>query len=207
MLMVLPAPTYISYTTKQNLIAAQQFWPIWIYISQKLLEVTISVVNPMLTMLTEQQKHDQTIKYMRRAYLFALITSASAHMLYTTLALAAWLSPTLLSSKLRYQLRPENFLIPVNPFADVKAANLADGALWFLQWDLIIGVLATMIWGIAVRLSMSGKVGSLGAWMKALFKYAGVAAVVGPSGAAVVAIWGRDEIVLGDEGEREDKED
>ena len=41
-----------------------------------------------------------------------------------------------------------------------------------------------------------GKVGNFGAWVRALFKYGLIGAVVGPSGAAVVAIWGRDEIVL-----------
>lgn len=194
--MTLPAPNFLPYDTKQFLIALQQFWPVWIYASQKLLETLLSTINPMLSMRTERQKRDETVAYMRRAYLFALVSSAGAHLLFITSGLTAWLAPSLLSSKLRYQLAPENFLIPVNPFADVKAAGLADGALWFLQWDLILGVLATMIWGVAVRLSMNGRVDSGVAWARALIKYGVIAAVVGPAGAAVVAVWGRDEIVL-----------
>ncbi len=73
---------------------------------------------------------------------------------------------------------------------------MPNGALWFLQWDLVVGVLATMIWGLAVRLSASEKQDDFGAWLKALIKYGVIAAVVGPSGAAVVAIWGRDELAL-----------
>lgn len=201
--MTLPAPTYLTYQTKQYIIAAQQFWPVWIYIAQNLLEMLVSTINPMLSIRTEKQKRDETKKYMRRAYLFALLTSSGAHLMFMSLGFMAWLTPDLLSAKLRYQLAPENFLVPVNPFADVKAASLADGALWFLQWDLVVGVLATMIWGVAVRLSMSGKVDNVGAWGRALVKYGGIAAVVGPAGAAVVAIWGRDEVIL----EGEEKEE
>lgn len=196
--MTLPAPSILSYETKQLLTAIQQFWPLSIYLAQKILETIAQSVDPMLSLRTERQKRDETVKYMRRAYLFALASSALGHMAYTSFGLTAWLFPSLLSSKLRHQLAPENFLIPVNPFADVKASNLADGALWFLQWDLIIGVLSTLIWAIAVRLSMSGRVDRFGAWIRALVKYGGISFVVGPVGAAVIAIWGRDEIVLGE---------
>lgn len=199
--MTLPAPSILSYENKQLLTAIQQFWPISIYLSQKILETIAQSVNPMLSLRTERQKRDETVKYMRRAYLFALSSSALGHMTYTALGLTAWLMPSILSSKLRHQLAPENFLIPVNPFADVKASSLADGALWFLQWDLILGVLSTLIWAIAVRLSMSGRVDGFGAWIRALVKYGGISLVVGPVGAAVVAVWGRDEIVLGEEKE------
>ena len=195
--MTLPAPDIISVNTKLNWTAAQQAWPIWIYLAQKVLEAVVARFNPMVSMRTERQKRDETARYIRRAYLFALGTSAFAHLLYTGLGLAAWLAPGLLSSKLAVQLRPESYFVPVNPFNGfVKAASLPDGALWFLQWDLIVGVLSTMVWGVAVRLSAMGKVGNFGAWARALFKYGLIGAVVGPSGAAVVAIWGRDEIVL-----------
>lgn len=199
--MALPAPTVISFGTKLNWLAVQQGWPIWIYLAQKLLESFVAWFRSMVSMRTEKQKRAETAKYMRRAYLLALGTSAGAHLLYTGLGLAAYYLPGVLSTKLQVQLQPENFFVPPNPFGDEKATTLSNGALWFLQWDLIIGVLATMIWGVAVELSASGKQHGLGAWMKALVEYGAIAAVVGPSGAAVVAVWRRDERVLKTKGE------
>lgn len=195
--MTLPAPSMQSVDSKLTWTGIQQFWPVWIYVAQKLLETYATSKDPMVAMRTEKQKRVETIKYMRRAYLFALSTSAGAHLLYVGIGTAALFAPQLLSAKLATQCQPENFWVPPNPFRDdIKALTLQDGALWFLQWDLIIGVFATMIWGISIRLSSLGKVGSVRAWVRALFKYGAIASVVGPSGAAVVAVWGRDEAVF-----------
>lgn len=194
--MALPAPSVLSFEAKQNWTAIQQGWPLWIYLAQKALETLASWSDPMVSMRTEQQKRAETVKYMRRAYLFALSSSAFAHLTYTGLGLVAWFAPEMLSTKLQVQLSPDNFFIPPNPFSDVTATTLPNGALWFLQWDLIIGTLATMVWGVAVALYRKGNQGSLEAWVSALIKYGLIAAAIGPSGAAVTAIWGRDELVL-----------
>ena len=203
-LMTLPAPALQSYTSKLNWTAIQQGWPIWIYLAQKILEFLLATNDPMVAVRTEKQKRTETVTYMRRAYLFAMLTSAGAHLLYVGLGTAALLVPNLLSAKLATQLHPENFWVPPNPFRDdIKALSLPDGALWFLQWDLVIGVLSTMIWGISIRLSSVGKVDSFGAWIRAVIKYGAIAMITGPAGAAVVAVWGRDEMVLGDSSKTE----
>ena len=196
MMMTIPAPLYQSFETKLNWTAVQQGWPLWIYLAQKGLEAIMSRKEPMISMRTEKQKRVETVKYMRRAYLFALTTSAGAHLLYVGAGLTTYLLPGVLSTKLQVQLYPDTFIIPVNPFGDDKASNLANGALWFLQWDLIVGVLSTMIWGIAVRLSAIGQQDDFGSWVRALVKYGALSAAVGPSGAAVIALWGRDELAL-----------
>lgn len=195
-MMALPAPGFQSFNAKLTWTGIQQGWPLWIFFAQKLLESAAAYFDPMVVMRTEKQKRTETVKYMRRAYLFALGASAGAHLLYVGLGLAAWLVPGALSTKLVVQLQPENFFVPPNPFGDEKASTLPNGALWFLQWDIIVGVLSTMIWGVAVRLSAQGKVDSFGAWISALVKYGAIGAVAGPSGAAVVAIWNRDEDTL-----------
>lgn len=195
-MMALPAPSILSFQAKQNWIAIQQGWPLWILLAQKTLEAVVSSSDPMVVMRTEKQKRDETVKYMRRAYLFALSSSAFAHLAYSGLALVAYLSPELLSTKLQVQLNVDNYIIPPNPFSDAKATTLPNAALWFLQWDLIIGTLSTMIWGLAVLLQSKGKIGDLGAWLSALVRYGATALIVGPSGAAVLAIWTRDEAAL-----------
>lgn len=195
-MMALPAPSVLSYYWKQTWTALQQGWPIWILLAQRVLEAAVVSADPMSAMRTEKQKKAETLKYSRRAFRFALMTSTSAHLLYTGLGLVAAFAPSLLSSKLQVQLAPENFFIPPNPFSDLRARTLATGAMWFLQWDLIIGVLSTMIWGVAVELFASNRQDSLGAWIVSLLKNGLIALVVGPAGAAVLAIWRRDEAIL-----------
>lgn len=195
-MMALPAPSVLSFHWKQTWTALQQGWPIWIFLAQRFLEATVVSVDPMVAMRTEKQKKAETLKYSRRAFKFALAASTGAHLLYTGLGLIAGFAPSLLSSKLQVQLAPENYFIPPNPFGDLQARTLASGALWFLQWDLIIGVLSTMIWGIAVQLNASNKQDSLGAWIFSLLKYGLLALIVGPAGAAVMAIWKRDEAIF-----------
>lgn len=195
-LMALPAPQGLSFYWKQTWTALQQGWPIWILLTQRILEVVVTSSNPMAVMRTEKQKKVETIKYSRRAFMFALATSSGAHLLYTGLGLVAGFAPSLLSSKLQVQLAPENYFVPPNPFSDLRARTLASGALWFLQWDLVIGVFSTMIWGVAVKLYASGKQDSVGAWISGLIEYGLLALAVGPAGAAVIAIWRRDEAIL-----------
>lgn len=199
--MALPAPSILSFQAKQNWIAIQQGWPLWIFLAQKTLEALATQTDSMVVMRTEKQKRLETVKYMRRAYLFALSSSAFAHLAYTGLALAAYFTPELLSTKLQVQLNVDNYIIPPNPFSDVKATTLPNAALWFLQWDLIIGTLVTMIWGVAVLLQSQGKIDDLGAWFSALLRYGVTALAVGPSGAAVLAIWTRDEAAFKEKSE------
>ena len=86
---------------------------------------------------------------------------------------------------------------PVWPFGSRKAHTLADGALWFLQWDLITSSSALLLWAFTLRTEAEGsKVMfyqfALGLILSLVFSVA-----VGPSGAAVLALWARDELVFG----------
>ena len=70
---------------------------------------------------------------------------------------------------------------------------LADGALWFLQWDIIVGVSAALLWALTLRTKVNHERATLGG----VVKTASLTALLGPCGSAAVAIWGRDELVFG----------
>lgn len=67
--------------------------------------------------------------------------------------------------------------------------SLANAMQVFMQWDEIVGCMAAIVWAGAL---VKNVVDSL--WV---LKMVGAAMVFGPTGAVVLAIWERDEEVLG----------
>ena len=111
----------------------------------------------------------------------------------TLLTALAHLFPVLFSRTYLPQLQPTQVFLPVNPFnTHAHAKTLADGALWFLQWDFYTGVAATLVWGLTLLRGSNG--GKLSA--TAILKSAFLSLVLGPAGAAVAAVWERDERVF-----------
>jgi len=196
LVMALPAPSVISIDSKQTWTAIQQGWPIWIALVQTIMTALLSIANPMVSVLTEEDKRAKTLKYMRRAYAFALTSSAGAHLTICGASLMAYAFPSMFTEPYRSQLQPSNLLLPIVPFGPRQAHTLADGALWFLQWDLIIGVISVLLWGSTLRTTANKDTGIMRLFVN-FFKSAILTVCVGPSGAAVVAVWGRDEVVLG----------
>ena len=105
----------------------------------------------------------------------------------------AHLFPVLFSRTYLPQLQPAQVFLPVNPFnTHTHAKTLADGALWFLQWDFYTGVAATLVWAMTLLRGSTG--GKLSA--STILKTALLTLCLGPAGAAVAAVWERDERVF-----------
>ncbi|KIW14707.1 hypothetical protein PV08_07491 [Exophiala spinifera] len=205
LLMCLPAPSVVSFETKQTWTAIQQGWSIWIGITQFILTTAAIILDQRASILTEADKRAKTIKYLRRAYAFAILSSASSHLGAWTLSLLAYAFPVLFSAEYLPQLQPAHIFVPVWPFGPHKVTVLADGALWFLQWDIVVGVTSALLWGLTLRASAKqGKTTAFQFFVEAV-KIGVLAAVLGPCGAAAVALWARDEIVFGKSNAKNDK--
>ena len=194
-IMTLPAPAILSFETKQLWTGIQQGWPLWIALAQLGLTFAVSFFDPSSSVYSEEQKKTKATRSLRLAYIFGLLCSAGAHLTVWSMCLLAYAFPVLFAAPYNKQLLPANVLAPINPFAPLQAQTLADGALWFLQWDTIVGVVSTAIWGLALRTTAKHESASIGQWISGLIKVTIIALAVGPCGAAVVAIWGRDELV------------
>ena len=193
-IMTLPAPTILTFETKQLWTGIQQGWPIWIALAQLGLTYVVSIFASSVPS-TEEQKKVETTKSLRRAYIFGILCSTGAHVAVKSFGFLASAFPVLFAPPYNKQLLASNVQTPVNPFAPYKAQTLADGALWFLQWDTMIGVISTAIWGMSVRIMAKHETATIGQWISGLIKISLISLLVGPCGAAVVAIWGRDELV------------
>lgn len=205
LLMCLPAPNVVSFETKQTWTGIQQGWAIWIGITQFILTTVAMILDQRASILTEADKRAKTIKYLRRAYAFAIISSASSHLAAWTLSLLAYAFPVLFSTTYLSQLQPAHIFVPVWPFGPHKVTVLADGALWFLQWDIAVGVTSTLLWGLALRVAAKQEKTTVLQFVIGAVKIGVVALVLGPCGTAAVALWARDEMVFGKSNAKNEK--
>lgn len=196
-LMCLPAPATISFDAKQGWAGAQQLWPIWISLTQLVITSIVSAVNPMVNVLTEDEKKTKTLKYLRYAYGFALLMSVGGHLTAWGLSLLAYAFPVLITSKYDAMMLPQHVFVPVWPFGTLQANTVADGALWFLQWDVITGTAAVLLWAYTLRVEGEGEEVPFYKWVVGLTISLIAAVAVGPSGAATLALWARDELIFG----------
>ncbi len=82
------------------------------------------------------------------------------------------------------------------PFGPHKVRVLADGALWFLQWDVLVGVFSTLLWGVSLRVAAKHEPATPLQVLVGTIKIAILSVLLGPCGTAAVALWGRDELVF-----------
>jgi len=196
-MMCLPAPAKISFDAKQGWAGAQQLWPIWIAITQIILSTVVAVFDPMVNVVTEDERKTKTLKYLRYAYTFALTSSMAGHLTSWGLCFLAYAFPVLFSDKYAAMMQPSLVFWPVWPFGSRQADTLADGAVWFLQWDLITSGAAVLLWAYTLRVGVEGREVSFLQWAAGLTLAVIMAVFVGPVGSAVLALWARDEIVFG----------
>ena len=138
-------------------------------------------------------------KNLRRAYIFALASAALAHLLPLLICSLATLFPPLFAEPYRAQLQISNVFSLPNPFGDLKVATLADGALWFLQWDTFVGVVSVLLWGLTMRIAGTNEDTTTNGQVVGVLRIIAITLVLGPTATAVISIWARDEVTLSQE--------
>jgi hypothetical protein len=202
-----PNAVFKDHSSKQFYTALSQLWPVSISVSQLILPMAISIVTPGINAVTEHDKKVKSLKYLRRCYTFALIAATSSHLIAFGIPLLAHLFPTLFSLAYLPQLQLSNVYVPRSPLPPVqRITSVVDGILIFVQWDLLIGSLAVLIWAVTLR--VQAQAGGLGAfeWLEGLIKMTALVCVSGPVGAAVAVVWERDEMVFERDLEKEARE-
>jgi hypothetical protein len=140
--------------------------------------------------------------HLRAAYKFALLLSVPTYILCWGISLTALFYRSLFALENATSLQPLNALIPQSPFAayNTKAANIAQGSHWFLQWDFWISSSAYLIFAVAAKHKALGKTSPADV-VQILVK----ALVLGPMSVALMVLWQRDELVLGKGEEKKEK--
>jgi hypothetical protein len=83
--------------------------------------------------------------------------------------------------------------------------SLAEGALWFLQWDQLNASVAALVWSTklwrSAHQAQRVRYSILGLAVKVVL----LSLVAGVSGSVVELMWERDELLLQEAGETEEK--
>ncbi|QSZ35193.1 hypothetical protein DSL72_008060 [Monilinia vaccinii-corymbosi] len=224
-LMGLDAPSIVSGSTHQKLIAFWQPFPIWTILIQWTLRSFFQFVGSKFT--SKGSKEPLTplgasyLSNAKHVYRFLLTICVLTHLPVLLLALIPASAITDLLPKLAPYARLNFFdiYVPYFPFPlSQRVSDLASGSHTFLQWDLTTGSVALLLWAILlhrnattensivdpntnltshqIRGLLTEGGNQAGAPRRKLLLTMGVwTFVAGPIGAVTVLLWERDQIV------------
>lgn len=200
-LMSLHAPAIVSVEQKVDLIRLWQFFPLLFRLGQRVWTSFVFVrLDSYRDELAEKSPRMQQQAF-RRVYIFGLCCAAITHIGTIVVSTMSLLFPTFLASNIATEFHPINLFIPVSPFSAKQASTLGEGAHWFLQWDMTLMFLTYLVWAYfaAIKLLYPGS----GVFSAPLIsRLAGWSLLFGPMGAAMLAIWERDDIIFGVEDQK-----
>jgi hypothetical protein len=193
MLMALPA-SIVPSSAHQRLIAFWQLFPLWTAIIQHILRGALKGNPKDDTKGPSKADRESYMVSAQGVYGFAITLSAVCHL---PVILATLLPASILpASTPRYIIELfgcsfTNVFVPYYPVSSTKV-DLAGGVLNFLQWDMYVGGVAFLLWGMLLcRNSVDGSV----QWAKAAWTLLSWIIVSGPMGALAMLLWERDTIL------------
>ncbi|KLJ13428.1 hypothetical protein EMPG_11618 [Blastomyces silverae] len=193
--MVLPETTTTGFflPSTQERIAFWQPWPIWLW----LIHSTITRITALFSSpVPNSQSAKHTRSALRRVYAFAFTITAVPHIAAWSLSLTAAIFPILFDQDVATALHPARVFLNAMPWSGVQAKSFGEGALWFLQWDQVVGVGGMLLWAVdlyvAAHRARKVNVGCVGLAVKVGL----LCAVSGVAGAVVELMWERDEVLL-----------
>jgi hypothetical protein len=195
-LMSLHAPTTVSVEQKVDLIRLWQFFPLLFRLGQRVWTSFVYVrLDSYRDELAEKSPRTQRLAF-RRLYIFGVCCAAITHIGTIVVSTMSLLFPGFFANYSPAELHPVNLFIPVSPFSGKQAGTVGEGAHWFLQWDMTLMFLTYLVWAYFAAVKVIyPKSGVFSAPL--LLRLAGWSLLFGPMGAAMLAIWERDDIVFG----------
>lgn len=199
-LMSLHAPTYITYEQKAFFVRLWQIFPILCYLSQHIWKRILPLSSRSRSVNIETQ-----IRMLGKVYFFGTICASVAHTATWAISLTAYLFPALFAPQYVGYLLPARVFLPPMPWWDIEADSIGTGAHWFLQWDEVLTSTMYLLWACSLTIKARQKVGKTSGVIVDVLGLLSSALLVGPAGAALCALWERDEIVLSTELKRSAK--
>ncbi|KAF9873789.1 hypothetical protein CkaCkLH20_08899 [Colletotrichum karsti] len=188
----LPSPSLISQHAQEVALALWQAFPLWTGLCQAVLPLVTKAPNPTL------EKPATKIARFRKIYTSTLALAALLHY--------AVVGYVFLRAESAAGIAPTDFLLqilrPTWPWDTRPMASVEKGILTLLQWDMYCATLATWSWIAYMAYARAG----VGSVVVDLGKAVMWSCVVGPGGAALAVVWGRDvEALRAAEGKRVEK--
>ncbi|KAF6823343.1 hypothetical protein CMUS01_10726 [Colletotrichum musicola] len=180
----IPSPQLISESTQAKLLAFWQAFPIWTSLAHFVISALVSALD--VVPKTSRNKPSTKIARFNQIYSYALVPAAVLYLgvLGLIYARAGSLTGGLLSAS---ELAAAAFR-PTWPWDATPVASFEKGVLTMLQWDLYMSSAASWIWVSYMAYVTAG----VGGMVRDVGKLVALSAVLGPGGAALAVVWGRD---------------
>ncbi len=205
-LMCLPAPNVVTFPQQQMLILIWQAFPLWVSLWQFILSIMSSAIGfETSSHRSAADRKAGVLRTLRPTYLFAFTFSSASHVATLTLSITSLLCPAVFASGYPSLFHPIQIFVPLSPFSTAKVSSIGEGSLSFLQYDLIIGSAASILWALVLNRNAHKETIGLEGWASLLAKTLGLTVFAGPGSAMVWLMWARDEHVLGDVEEKMSK--
>ncbi|GJC92660.1 FAD binding domain-containing protein [Colletotrichum higginsianum] len=183
LLAALPSPSVITPHTQEIALAAWQAFPLWSGIAQAILSRLVGAGSSGAVPRTGKHVTADGLGDLQRIY--ALTLSAAGLISYGVIGYVFWASGWA-TDPARETLRA--MFVPPSPFSQAKMASVERGTLALLQWDMYCATLVTWSWIAYLSYQTKG----VGRAVLDLGRLLVWSAIVGPGGAALAVVWGRD---------------
>ncbi|KEQ68425.1 hypothetical protein M436DRAFT_58555 [Aureobasidium namibiae CBS 147.97] len=194
-LMSLHAPTTVSFEQKVDFVRLWQFFPLLFRLGQRVWTSLVFVrLDSYRDELAEKSPRMQRRAFCR-VYIFGLCCAAITHNGTLVVSAISLLFPTFFTKDISAQFHPTNLFVPVSPFSGRQASTVGEGAHWFLQWDMTIMFLTYLVWAYFAAVKVIYPNSRLLS-APLILRLAGWCLLFGPMGAAMLAIWERDDTIF-----------
>ena len=206
-LAALPSPSVISFDLKQAFMAIWQMFPLSFQLLQLAIPYLLASFYPPSLSRNSLIPKRQGLGALRVVYIFMLTMAASTHLATLTLLFTSRFFPALFAIPFIGIFKPASVFWPVTMSVSHQVSSIGSGAMLMIQYDEIIGSVAVVLWALFLlttafhRSSKERGANAATAWVLA-FDFVTLTALVGPLGYAVIAMWGRDELVFAREKEK-----
>ncbi|KAI9716734.1 MAG: hypothetical protein M1828_007540 [Chrysothrix sp. TS-e1954] len=199
--LTLPAEPQVAFwKSSQFWMVVRMFHPALTAVVHLLMSMlSRATVNPANKLGTPDERNKIVASGLRQVYRIITAVAMVSHVAVLTLLAAAEFAPSLFSAHaLGFLTVPEVFGplpfwregIRRRPF------TLAEGGLWFIQWEAFVSGVAVLIWALALNRDALWSRGGVLSYVVTVGKSALVTLVAGPSVAAVELLRERDEALL-----------
>lgn len=186
-LVALPEKYTESLFTRQVGIALWQLWPCW---------ATLVHYSAMILLPSKKDTLADTRSAFRYVYGFTFGIAAITHIVPWVISLTATYVLPQLNGETIPMFHPKALFMPALPWLLVKPDSIAQGSFWLIQWDHIVGSGALYWWCLDLYRSAHTAQGKRIGWMAFVLKTTAISLFSGFTGAAVMLLWEREEMIL-----------
>jgi len=191
LLISLPGITIHGVNTKHTLAGWYQQWNLYISSCHHVYAVCWRASNPQPI----QPSVEETLKSLERIYGFVFAMAAVTHWAPILVSLAEMLRSAMAGKTASRFLQPRDVLLPASPFSDRKAESASEGGRWLIQWDVVTGTTATILWAAGLYFDACRALSLPAPYGKMAYRTMWWGALGGPMGVPVAYLWSRDELV------------